>query len=84
MKKVQLPDGVLRILHSPLGGLDPASDLPICIYHATFQPTPQPRDPLLLRIDALLEVADLGLDPLDGVVVCPAPEGYDVFVVRFS
>ena len=81
VKEVQLLDSALRILHSPLGGLNPASDPPICIYHAMFQPTLQPLDPPLLRIDALLEVANLGLDPIDGVLVCPTPEGYDVFVV---
>ena len=81
VEKAQLLYGVLRNLHILPDGPDPSGDPPVRIYRATIQPALQPLGPPLLRLDALLEASDLGLDPLDSELVRLVPEGDDLFVV---
>ena len=81
VENAQLLDGVLCNLHVLPGGPDSRGDPPVRIYRATIQPTLQPLGPPLLRPDALQEVSDLGLDPLDSKVVRLVPEGDNLFVV---
>jgi len=81
VEEVELPDALFRNLHLLLGGPDSSGDGPVRVCRAFVQPTPQPLGPQLVRLDALLEASDLGLDLLDCECVALVPEHDHLFLV---
>jgi len=76
-----LPDGLFQNLHVLLRGLDSSGNGPVRVCRGIVQPAPQPLDPQLVRLDALLEASDLCLDLLDCERVGLVPEHDHLFAV---
>ena len=84
VEEVELPDGLLQILHVLLCSPDSSGDGPVRVYHAVLQPTPQPLGAPLVHRDALLEASDLVLDLLDCEHPGTVPERDHLFVAPVS